>query len=105
MTTNKRYPHLAGRLMNDRILKQTAADHPLQTLTDKELQRDVLPITRDPQPKKCRAWVRFGPHAVLVDAEVVVWNDIACGIQFTVEDKVMRCWVWSNAVTAVTRPT
>ncbi|MFF2485115.1 hypothetical protein ACFVSU_01840 [Microbacterium sp. NPDC058062] len=104
MTTNKRYPNLAGRLMNERILKQAAAAHPLQTLTDQELQRGVLPITRDPQPKKCRAWVRFGPNAVLVDAEVVMWNDVACGIQFAVEEKLMRCWVWSNAVAAVPPP-
>lgn len=102
MGTNKRYPDLAGRLMDERILKRIAAAHPLQTLTDKELQRDTLPVTRDPRPKKCRAWVRFGPHAILVDAEVVTWNELGCGIQFTVVEKQMRCWVWTNAVTLVT---
>ncbi|MGX5769762.1 hypothetical protein ACWKWN_03310 [Microbacterium trichothecenolyticum] len=45
--------------------------------------------------------MRFGPHAMLVDAVVVVWNDLACGIQFTVGEKPLRCWVWANAVSAV----
>ena len=58
-------------------------------------------MTRGPRPKPCKAWVRFGPRASLVDAVVVVWNDLACGIQFTVGDKELRCWVWANAVSAV----
>lgn len=97
--TNKRYSAGVDRMMNNRILQRIAADHTLQTLTDQELRKDTLPVTRDPQPKPCRAWVRFGPHAVQVDATVVVWNDLACGIQFTVADKDMRCWVWANAIT------
>ena len=87
--------------MDQRILQRIAADHPLQSLTDRELRKDFLPVTRDPQPKPCRAWVRFGPHALQVYAVVVVWNDVACGIQFDVGEKAMRCWVWANAVTPV----
>lgn len=87
--------------MDERILKRIASESPLQTLTDEELQRDVLPITRDPKPKPCKAWVRFGPHAMRVDAVVVAWNDVACGIQFSIGDQLARCWVWANAVTAV----
>jgi hypothetical protein len=87
--------------MDDRILRRVSSESPLQSLTVKELQRDVLPITRDPQPKPCKAWVRFGPHGMQVDALVVAWNDVACGIQFTVGDQQLRCWVWANAVTAV----
>lgn len=103
--TNKRYSTGVDRMMNDRVLQRIAADHTLQTLTDQELRKDSLPVTRDPQPQPCRAWVRFGPLAVQVDAVVVVWNDLACGIQFTVADKDMRCWVWANAITAAgTRP-
>jgi hypothetical protein len=85
--------------MDQRILQRIAAEHPLQSLTDRELRKDVLPVTRDPRPKPCRAWVRFGPQALQVDAVVVVWNDLACGIQFDVGEKEMRCWVWANAVT------
>ena len=87
--------------MDTRVLQRIGEEHPLQSLTKEERQADVLPVTRDPQPKPCKAWVRFGPHAMHVDAVVVVWNDIACGIQFTVGDKELRCWVWANAVSAV----
>lgn len=85
--------------MEDRILQRIAADFPLQTLSEKERQADVLPVTRDPQPKGCRAWVRFGPHPMLIVGVVVVWNDVACGVEFPVGEKRMRCWVWANAVT------
>lgn len=88
--------------MDDRILLRVASENSLQSLTPRERQEDTLPVTRDPQPKPCTAWVRFGPHAVQVKAVVVVWNDIACGIQFTVGEKELRCWVWANAVTATT---
>lgn len=100
MGTNKRYAAQIDRRMDARILERIAAEFPLQTLTPKERQVDTLPVTRDPQPKSCTAWVRFGPHPVQVEASVVVWNDVACGILFTVAEKELRCWVWSNAVTA-----
>lgn len=104
MSTSKRYADHFDRLMDERILRRLASESPLQTLSDKELQRDVLPITRDPQPKPCKAWVRFGPHATQVDAVVVAWNDVACGIQFSVGEQQLRCWVWANAVVAVRPP-
>ena len=99
MGTNKRYADHYDRQMDNRILQRIADENPLQSLTPQERQEHALPITRDPQPKPCKAWVRFGPHAMLVDAAVVVWNDVACGIQFTVGGKQLRCWVWANAVT------
>ncbi|WP_240658512.1 hypothetical protein [Microbacterium sp. CPCC 204701] len=88
-------------MMDARILQRIADDFPLQTLTPQELQKDTLPVTRDPQPKPCRAWVRFGPHAVLVDAVVVAWNDVACGVEFSIGEKRCRCWVWANAIAPV----
>ena len=97
--TNRRYPDHFDRLMDGRFLERIASENPLQTLTDHELRKDSLPVTRDPRPKPCTAWVRFGPHALQVDAVVVVWNDLACGIEFNVGGKQMRCWVWTNAVT------
>ena len=90
--------------MDERILQRLAAEYPLQSLTDTEREKDTLPVTRDPQPKRCKAWVRFGPHATRVDAVVVVWNEVACGIEFAVGEKTMRCWVWANAVTPVSPP-
>lgn len=59
MGTNKRYAAHYDRLMDERVLQRIASEFPLQTLTDRELRRDTLPVTRDPQPKPCRAWVRF----------------------------------------------
>ena len=102
MGTDKRDGDHFYRLMDERILQRIAADNPLQTLTDQELQKATLPITRDPDPKPCHAWVRFGPHSILVRATVVVWNDLACGIEFGVGERRVRCWVWANAVTALT---
>jgi hypothetical protein len=32
----------------------------------------------------------------------VVWNDLACGIEFIIGDRHLRCWVWANAVTPAT---
>ncbi|MDQ7876569.1 hypothetical protein Q9R08_01125 [Microbacterium sp. QXD-8] len=101
MGSNRRYAAYFDRQMDNRILQRIAEENPLQSLTPQERQEDSLPVTRDPKPKLCKAWVRFGPHALLVDAVVVVWNDLACGIQFTVGDKELRCWVWANAVRAV----
>lgn len=86
-------------MMDDRILQGIAAGHPLQSLTEEERQA-AMPVTRDPEPKRCRAWVRFGPNAVQVDGVVVVWNDVACGVQFRVGPTEYRCWVWAHAVTA-----
>jgi hypothetical protein len=49
MGTNKRYAEYYDRQMDARILQRIAADFPLQTLTDRELQASSLPVTRDPQ--------------------------------------------------------
>lgn len=97
--TNRRHAAHFDRLMDARILQRLAAENPLQSLTANERQESILPVTRDPQPKACTAWVRFGPHATQIDGVVVVWNDVACGIEFTVGEKQLRCWVWANAVT------
>ena len=99
MGTNRRYAAHFDRGMEQKILQRIAEENPLQSLTADERQEAVLPVTRDPQPKPCIAWVRFGPHSTRVDAVVVVWNDLACGIQFTIGGKELRCWVWANAVT------
>lgn len=101
MGTSRRYSEYYDRQMDIRILQRIADENPLQSLTPQERREDSLPVTRDPQPKPCKAWVRFGPHPMLVDAVVVVWHDIACGIQFSVGEKQLRCWVWANAVMAV----
>lgn len=76
-----------------------AAKHgPLQSLTDRELDVREQPVTIYPAPKRVRAWVRFGPEAVRVDAKLVRSTPLAAGIEFRAEQKTFRCWVWGNAV-------
>jgi hypothetical protein len=68
--TNKRYADHYDQLMDARILDRIAATAgPLQSLTDAELELDQEPVTIAPCPQAVRAWVRFGPTAVRVDAE------------------------------------
>ena len=101
MGTNKRYAAHFDKLGDDRILQRLAADHPLQTLTDGELDLENELVTIDPRPKKARAWVRFGPHATLVDCEVMRWTSRAVGIRFMIGEQETRSWVWNGAVTSV----
>lgn len=98
MGTNKRYADVVDRRVGERILERAAADGPLQRLTDAELELDRQPLTIDPRPKTAKAWVRFGPTPVLVDALVHRWTPRACGISFEVAGQQMRTWVWASAV-------
>ena len=76
-----------------------AAKHgPLQTLTDRELDVREQPVTIYPQPKRVRAWVRFGPESVRVDAKLMRSTPLAAGIEFRAEQQTFRCWLWGNAV-------
>lgn len=75
-----------------------AKQGPLQTLTDREFDVRKQPVTIYPQPKRVRAWVRFGPEAVRVDAKPVRSTPLAAGIEFRAEQQMFRCWVWGNAV-------
>lgn len=76
-----------------------AAKHgPLQTLTERELDVREQPVTMYPQPKRVRAWVRFGPESLRVDAKLMRSTPLAAGIEFRAEQQTFRCWVWGNAV-------
>lgn len=76
-----------------------AAQHgPLQSLTPRELDAREQPMTIYPRPRRVRAWVRFGPEAVLVDAKLMRSTPLAAGIEFRAGDDTYRCWVWGNAV-------
>lgn len=72
----------------------------LQSLSDRELALREQPLTMYPQPyRRVRAWVRFGPEAIRVDAKLARSTPTAAGIEFRAGDRVFRCWVWGNAVT------
>lgn len=82
----------------DHFLLKIARENPLQTLTEKELDLDVTPVTIYPKPVRAKAWVRFGaiPHHTECWIHRTTTN--AAGISFTIRDKTFRCWVWGNAV-------
>lgn len=82
---------------HDSILE--AAKHgPLQSLTEREMDVREQPMTVYPRPKAVRAWVRFGPESVRVDAKLMRSTPLAAGIEFRAADQTFRCWVWGNAV-------
>lgn len=98
MGTSKRYAHVVDAQMNDRILQRAVESGDLQTLTGDELALDRLAVTIDPIPKPVKAWVRFGSTPVLVDAVAARWTSKAVGIEFQVDARTFRCWVWLGAV-------
>lgn len=81
-----------------RSILEAAKRGPLQSLTDRELDVREQPMTLYPRPKRVRAWVRFGPESVRVDAKLMRSTPLAAGIEFRAEDQTFRCWVWGNAV-------
>jgi len=83
----------------DHLLLKIEREHPLQSLTAKELQLDVLPLTIYPRPLAAKAWVRFAEIPSHVDCVIVRSTSAAAGIEFRIREKVFRCWVWGNAVT------
>lgn len=83
----------------DQLLLKIAREHPLQSLTPKELQLDVLPVTIYPRPIPAKAWVRFEAIPSHVDCVIMRTTSTAAGIEFRIRDKTFRCWVWGNAVT------
>ncbi len=79
----------------------SAAKHgPLQSLTERELALREQPVTIYPHAlqRRVRAWVRFGPEAIRVDAKLMRSTPLAAGIEFRADREVFRCWVWGNAV-------
>ncbi|WP_449407164.1 hypothetical protein [Microbacterium maritypicum] len=98
-TSRRLAPYYDMRSQHQEILRAAKAG-PLQSLTDRELALREHPVTIYPQPYRAvRAWVRFGPEAVRVDAKLCRSTPLAVGIEFRAGEQVFRCWVWGNAVT------
>ena len=87
----------------DHLLLKIARENRLQSLSEKELQLDILPCTIYPQPIKAKAWVRFGEIPMHVDCWIHRTTSEAAGVAFTIRDKKFQCWVWGNAVTVPER--
>lgn len=86
------------------MLLKIARENPLQSLSAKELQLDVLPVTIYPRAVPAKAWVRFEAIPSHLDCVIVRSTSTAAGIEFRIRDKVLRCWVWGNAVTTNDSP-
>jgi hypothetical protein len=73
---------------------------PLQTLSARELALQDQPVTVYPYrlQRRVRAWVRFGPESIRVDARLMRTTPKAAGIEFRSGDQKFHCWVWGNAV-------
>lgn len=100
MGTSKRLAPLYDMQMQHRSIIQASKAGPLQSLTDREIGLREQPVTIYPRPyTRVRAWVRFGPEPIRVDAVLMRSTPLAAGIAFRAEGETFRCWVWGNAVT------
>lgn len=81
-------------------IREASKHGPLQSLTERELEVREQPVTIYPwnAQRRVKAWVRFGPEAIRVDAKIVRSTPLAAGIEFRCDDETLRCWVWGNAV-------
>lgn len=98
-TSPRLAPHYDMQAQHRAIFSAATAG-PLQSLSDRELALRETPVTVYPHAtqRRVRAWVRFGPEAVRVDAKIVRSTPSAADIEFRAGDQIFRCWVWGNAV-------
>ena len=99
MGSSKRLAPLYDMYAAHKQILSAAKSGPLQSLTASELDLREQPLTIHPRPQMVRAWVRFGPIAIRVEARLVRTTPTAAGIEFTADEQTFRCWVWGNAVT------
>jgi hypothetical protein len=72
---------------------------PPQTLTDAEIERGEVAVTRAPEPMPVLAWVRYAGTAVRVNAFTSTWTKRAVEVVWrTPTGDTHRAWVWANAV-------
>jgi hypothetical protein len=96
--SNKRYADYYDRLMSDRIAEGLIEGKTVQSLGKHELDLEHEPVTRPPQPRPVRAWVRFNDVPLLVDAEMVAWTNYAAAIRWKIRDTEYKAWVWGSAI-------
>jgi hypothetical protein len=99
MGSSKRLAPLYDMYAAHKQIAEAAKTGPLQSLTDRELDLWVQSMTIYPRPTRVKAWVRFGPTAVRVEARLLRSTPTAAGVEFDAEGETYRCWVWGNAVT------
>jgi hypothetical protein len=84
--------------MNVRVDEMTMRGTP-ETLSGRELELDVQPLTKTPVPVPARAWVRYAGIATKLDVEVVAWTPRAVAVRWkTPAGEEHRAWVWASVV-------
>lgn len=99
MGTSKRYANAVDRRMDARIVEKIMRSGQPLGLTEEELQLDIYPLTRDPQPGTVKAWVRYPSASIQLEALAVAWTPRAVAIRWAGPDGAdHRAWVWASAV-------
>lgn len=101
MGGNKRYPHHAEQLAEERELREARGHGQLHSLTDEQLalSRNALTIAPERVDLWARAWLRFGDVDVRCTVRVRRWTDDAVGVEAAIDGERLRCWVWRGACT------
>lgn len=104
--TNRRYPDLGAQRAEARELREARKAGPLQSLTPEQLRLHDEPLTIAPSRTALwgRAWLRFGNVDVHATVRVVRWTRRAVGVEISIDDDVLRCWLWQGAVEPVPPP-
>lgn len=107
MGSNRRYPYLGGKRADERALRAARAHGPLRTLDAEQLCLTSRPVTVVPETAKlwALAWVQFGDVNVRCVVRVKRWTDDAVGVELTIDDDRLRCWVWQGACQRIEHPT
>jgi hypothetical protein len=72
---------------------------PPQSLSDAEIERGEVAVTRAPEPLPVAAWVRYGATPVRVNGFTSTWTKRAVEVLWrTPKGETHRAWVWANAV-------
>jgi hypothetical protein len=96
--TSKRYAAHYDKRMDEKILERVMAEQQPTSLTNRELELDIQPLTRTPVPEPVLAWVRYGDTAIKVDAQLVAWTPRAVAVRWDTPGGEHKAWLWSSAV-------
>lgn len=105
--TNKRYPHLSAQRGEERELREARKHGPLRSLDALQLRLHTQPITVVPERTQVwgHAWLQFGDTNVRCVVRVKRWTADAVGVQVTIDDETLRCWIWKGACQPIAAPT
>ena len=107
MGTNKRYPHMSMQRLEESQLRAARKRGPLHSLTHEQLRLDRSPVTIVPEREKLwgLAWLRFGDVDVQCTILVRRWTADAVGVELSLDDEVLRCWIWQGACQRISERT